>query len=103
MLNKSIPWATVMIVVLVSVAALVGGAVVIWGPDGALSFQDYLDLLQKFAIAAGILGIGRGVKAGLENHALMSAPLSVEIPAQEDGSDGSVATAKALGEGGSHV
>jgi hypothetical protein len=76
MLSKSISWATVLTVILVAIAALVGGAVVIWGPAGALSFQQYLDDLQKFAVAVGLLAIGRGVKAGLENHALLSAPLS---------------------------
>lgn len=76
MLNKSISWATVMTVILVAIAALVGGAVVIWGHPGALSFQDYLNDLQKFAVAVGLLAIGRGVKSGLENHALLSAPIS---------------------------
>jgi hypothetical protein len=75
-LTKSISWATITLITLVAIAAIVGGAVVIWGPSGALSFQQYLDDLEKFAVAVGLLGIGRGVKAGLENHALFSSPLS---------------------------
>lgn len=75
MLSKGIPWATVLIVGLVAIAALVGGGVVIWGPNGALSFHDYLSELRQFAVAVGLLAIGRGVKAGMENHAALSAPI----------------------------
>lgn len=58
------PWATVVLVALVVIAALVGGGVVIWGEPGALTFKQYLDDLEKFAIAVGILSIGRGVRSG---------------------------------------
>jgi hypothetical protein len=59
--NDSMPWATILAGILVVVAAGVGGAVVIWGKPGALSFEQYLDLMKNFAIAVGILGIGRGI------------------------------------------
>lgn len=75
MFSKSISWATVLLGALVVIAACVGGGVVIWGPPGALSFQEYLNDLKGFAVAVGVLGIGRGVKAGLENHALLNAPI----------------------------
>ena len=60
-LSDSAPWATLLVGGLVLIAAGVGGAVVIWGKDGALTFSEYLDLLKNFAIAVGILGIGRGI------------------------------------------
>jgi hypothetical protein len=60
-LNDSIPWATLMTVLLVLIAAVAGAGVVIWGDPGALSFEKYLDLLKNFAIAVGVLGIGRGI------------------------------------------
>lgn len=90
MLNKSIPWATILLLVLVLIAALVGGGVVIWGRPGALSFENYLGDLKDFAFAVGLLGVGRGIKAGLENHALLSAPIDANslIPAPSgDGGD----------------
>ena len=59
--SNAVPWATLMIGALVLIAAGVGGAVVIWGHDGALSFDKYLDLLKNFALAVGILGVGRGI------------------------------------------
>src|SRR4051812_28224897 len=74
--NENFSWATFTTLMLVVIAAIVGGVVVIWGHDGALSFNQYLDALKGFAIAVGLLGIGRGVKAGIENGAAFSAPLS---------------------------
>jgi hypothetical protein len=68
MTNNSFPVATVLVCVLVAVAAVVGGAVVIWGHDGALSFKDYLSLLTKFAGAIGLVGIGRGIHFGLRER-----------------------------------
>ncbi len=59
-ISDSIPWATLMIGILVGIAAIAGGVVVIVNSD-ALSFQQYLDLLKNFAIAVGILGVGRGI------------------------------------------
>jgi hypothetical protein len=68
-LNDSVPWATLMTAGLVLIAAVAGAGVVIWGEDGALSFQQYLDLLKNFAIAVGVLGIGRGIVSYGKNTA----------------------------------
>jgi hypothetical protein len=76
MISNDFPWSTFGVMVLTIVAALVGGAVVIWGNPGALTFNEYLDYMWKFAGAIGILGIGRGVKAGLENHGAVSSNLT---------------------------
>jgi len=62
-LNDSRPWATIIIGALTLIVAGVGGGIVLWGKPGALSFHQYLDELQRFAIAVGILGIGRGIVA----------------------------------------
>jgi heme A synthase len=65
-MNKELnefPWSTACIVILTILAALVGGAVVIWGEPGALSFEDYLKSMAMFAGALGLLGIGRGIRA----------------------------------------
>lgn len=59
-LNDSMPWATIMTAVLVGIAAIAGAVVVIRNPN-SLSFQQYLDVLKNFAIAVGIVGIGRGI------------------------------------------
>jgi hypothetical protein len=59
-LNDSMPWATIMTAVLVAIAAIAGAVVVIRNPD-SLSFQQYLDILKNFALAVGIVGIGRGI------------------------------------------
>lgn len=57
------PWATVTTVIVTLVVAVVGGAVVIWGDPGALSFDDYVKTLTGMGIANGLLGIGRGIRA----------------------------------------
>lgn len=57
------PWATVTIVLLTLVAALTGAAVVIWGDPGTLSFESYLKYMGEYALALGLLGIGRGIRA----------------------------------------
>jgi hypothetical protein len=59
--NDRRPWMTITLMALVLMVTAVGGAVVIWGNEGALSFERYLDLLKDFAIAVGILGVGRGI------------------------------------------
>jgi hypothetical protein len=48
---------------LCTIAAVVGGAVVIWGDPGTLSFAEYLDTLWKFALAAAGVAVARGVAA----------------------------------------
>jgi hypothetical protein len=59
-LNDSMPWATIMTAILVAIAAIAGAVVVIRNPD-SLSFQQYLDILKNFALAVGVVGIGRGI------------------------------------------
>ena len=68
-LNDSMPWATIMTAILVAIAAIAGAVVVIHNPN-SLSFQQYLDILKNFAIAVGIVGIGRGIASyGKQNAA----------------------------------
>jgi len=55
------PWFTLLFVWLMFIATLVGGAVVIWGDPGVLSFDAYLDHLQKFALALAAGGAGKGL------------------------------------------
>lgn len=88
MFNSDFPWATALMAGLVAIAAVVGGAVVVWGPPGALSFESYLDSLKGFATAVGLLAVGRGVKAGIENHAVVNsgltdAELLTDMPEEE--------------------
>ncbi len=59
-LNDSMPWATIMMAVLVGIAAIAGAVVVVVHPS-SLQFQQYLDILKNFAIAVGIVGVGRGI------------------------------------------
>lgn len=65
-MKEEFPWATVCMVILLLIAAVVGGAVVIWGDNGALSFEQYLNDLGRFAIGLGLLGIGRGVSSRMK-------------------------------------
>lgn len=62
--TNEFPWATAILAFLALLVVCVGGAVVIWGPDGALTFKEYLDDLEKFGVAIGLLGIGRGIRSG---------------------------------------
>jgi hypothetical protein len=59
--ENEFPWATFLVSFLTLVAVISGAVVVIVG-DSALSFERYLDMLWKFAIAAGLLGVGRGIR-----------------------------------------
>lgn len=59
-LQVAIAIAMIVITILV---AVVGGAVVIWGNPGALSFDDYLNDVLKFAGAVGLVTIGGGLSA----------------------------------------
>lgn len=61
-MNDNKPWATIFTGVLIGIVAVVGGLVVVLG-DGALSFEAYIDALKNLAIAAGVLGVGRGIAA----------------------------------------
>ncbi len=59
--SDALPWATIFLCAITALYAVIGGAIVIWGDPGALSFNEYGDKLVWFAGALGILGIGRGV------------------------------------------
>lgn len=78
MVNKALPWATIGLWALTVIVAVVGGAVVIWGKNGALSFDEYVKALAAFALAHGILGVGRGINSGLTNHAAIQGALNDE-------------------------
>ena len=56
---------TVVLLALTVLAAVAGGVVTVVEPD-TLSFAEYLDRLEKFALALGILGVGRGIRAAGE-------------------------------------
>lgn len=57
--------ATILMAVLVLIVAGVGGAVVI---AGNLPFADYIDALKGLAVGVGVLGVGRGLMAGLKDN-----------------------------------
>ena len=61
LLSDALPWATIFLCALTLIYAIVGGAVVIWGDPGALSFDQYGKYLLGFAGALGVLGVGRGI------------------------------------------
>ncbi len=54
-----LPWATIMLGLLVAIVA-VGGLLAMLLGD-ALSFEEYARVLGEFAIAVGLLGVGRGI------------------------------------------
>lgn len=54
---------TVLLVAIAAIVALAGAAVCVIHPD-TLTFQQFLDILWKFAIALAGLGIGRGIHLG---------------------------------------
>lgn len=61
---EEFPWATFLVTLLCLTALIAGAAVVIFDDDvGALNFKEYLKYLGPFAIAAGLLGIGRGIRS----------------------------------------
>jgi hypothetical protein len=64
---------TFVLILLVVVAAIGGVVVVILHPE-TLTFEQLLNDLEKFAIALGLLGIGRGVNSGLKAHGQAQSP-----------------------------
>lgn len=59
--------ATVVVVGLTMIAAVMGGIIVAFGDQqgaDALTFSAYLDHMSKFVIGVGALGIGRGILKG---------------------------------------
>lgn len=82
-MNNTIPWATLGVWLLTIIVAVVGGAIVIWGRSGALDFKTYVEVLGAFAVGHGLLGVGRGVNAGLTNHAALQSPQApIEPPGE---------------------
>lgn len=61
---RDLPIATIVLAALAVIVAVVGGIIVVLGPqhgaDG-LTFNEYVDALSKFAIGVGLLGVGRGL------------------------------------------
>lgn len=58
---KTVGIVTLVACTIAVIAAVIGGLVVIIGPSGALSFEDYLNDMAKFVAGLGLLGIGRGI------------------------------------------
>ena len=57
--------ATISVVAIFAIVAIIGGIVVI---VGNMTFEEYLDNLVKLAVGIGILGVGRGVMSGLKKQ-----------------------------------
>jgi hypothetical protein len=76
MLDRLTDWGPVTVLLVGITFLVVGGGVgyAIFNPD-VYSFPQLLDDLKTFAIGLGILGLGRGVNAGLTN-----AGLAVNLP-----------------------
>lgn len=55
------PWMTISIMVIAIIIVIIGGIAVL---TNNLSFETYLDDLEKFGIAVGLVGIGRGIQKG---------------------------------------
>jgi hypothetical protein len=60
-LNDKLPWATIGTWLLAIIFAVVGAIQCI---QGKLDFEQYGKILAAFAVALGILGVGRGIAAG---------------------------------------
>lgn len=52
--------ATYIVAGLTGIVAVTGAVVTITNPE-TLSFKDYVDSLQGFALAGGVLAVGRGI------------------------------------------
>jgi hypothetical protein len=64
---------TVLLVAITAIAACAGAVTVVIHPE-TLSFEQLLNDLEKFAIALGLLGVGRGIHAGLTNVGTLASP-----------------------------
>jgi hypothetical protein len=69
MFNNDFPWATAGVWLLTIIFAVVGGAVVVWGDPGALSFESYIKVMGAFVASHAVLGLGRGFVAGKKAEA----------------------------------
>lgn len=91
-MNNTTPWATIGVWALTIIVAGVGGAVVIWGKNGTLDFETYVKVLSAFAIGHGLLGIGRGINAGLTHSATIQSGPAMPIEPPGDTTDAGVPT-----------
>jgi hypothetical protein len=56
--NDRAPWMTIAILVIAIIIVIVGGVAVI---TGHLTFETYLNDLEKFSIGVGLVAVGRGI------------------------------------------
>jgi hypothetical protein len=64
---------TLLSCVIAVIAAVVGGAVVVFGDPGALTFDAYLKAMAGFVAGLGLLGIGRGIHLGARDQEISRA------------------------------
>lgn len=64
--SNTLPWATIGLYALTMFYAVIGGIEVL---RGQLDFEKYGTLLAGFAVAFGVLGVGRGIAASNKSPA----------------------------------
>lgn len=62
---KDFSWMTFLVVVIVLIVVIVGGIKVI---DNSLGYDEWIKQLIGAGVTAGILGVGRGIHSGLQQH-----------------------------------
>jgi hypothetical protein len=70
------PIVTYVILAAFIIVCAVGGGVVLWGHNGALSFDTYLKDVSEFAIGLGLVGVGRGLAVSQHAKATRNKPTS---------------------------
>lgn len=60
-INDNVPWMTITILVIAIIIVGIGGVAVILNN---LTFEMYLNDLEKFAIGVGVVAVGRGIRKG---------------------------------------
>ena len=78
-LSSDKPVVTIMTLVIVTLAVVVGGVVTITNPQ-SLSFHQYI---QDITVMAGAIGLGNGIGRGIEAHGQAQAGSS-DIPPADD-------------------
>jgi hypothetical protein len=58
---------TTFLIAFVGLVAIIGGVVVIVHPE-TLNFERYLNDLEKFALALGVVGVGKGIASSGRKH-----------------------------------
>lgn len=79
-LSSDKPVVTIMTIVVVAIAVVVGGVVTITNPQ-SLSFHQYL---QDLALMGGALGLGNGIGRGIESHGKTSGSLVINPSADTE-------------------